>query len=173
MVENAGWYCGSKRISVTATCLHWKKITGLYILTIKIEIGSFCIIHLLKCVRNDWLSEKSPKLKFYNSNVGDFADVRAVDKSENPSILKCSPLTHSTHPTHVELQTCITHFQWSNGCLLETNEIFSMGSKFSIVGILLTSYLDSRGEEVRLRNLQCSVQEESSVTISPHLELFS
>ena len=62
-------------------------------------------VHLLKCVRNNWLSEKSQKLTFDNSIVGDFADVRVVYKSENASILKCSPLTHSAvYPTHLELQ---------------------------------------------------------------------
>ena len=35
-------------------------------------------VHLLKCIRNNWLSEKCLKLTFDGDVVGDFTDVRTL-----------------------------------------------------------------------------------------------
>ena len=62
-------------------------------------------VHLLKCIRNNWISEKCKKMSLDKIVVGDFADVISLYKDEENSILKQTPLTRSSvFPSRLQLQ---------------------------------------------------------------------
>lgn len=63
-------------------------------------------VHLLKCIRNNWLSEKTQTLSLDGGiNNGKFSDIKELYKSECDSILKPTPLTYSSvYPSTLQLQ---------------------------------------------------------------------
>ena len=65
----------------------------------------FDTVHLLKCLRNNWITEKCKKLSFDGETVGSFADVQELYEAEKNSILKATCLTSSSvYPTRLQLQ---------------------------------------------------------------------
>jgi len=65
----------------------------------------FDTVHLLKCIRNNWISEKCQKLCFDNESVASFSDVIDLYKEEKNSILKTTSLTYSSvYPSKLQLQ---------------------------------------------------------------------
>lgn len=85
----------------------------------------FDIVHLLKCIRNNWNTEKYQPLSLDGEIVGSFSDVRKLYESEEDSILKATPLTWSavypsrlqlqnaTHVLHVLVQRLQPHFDFT------------------------------------------------------------
>ena len=58
-----------------------------------------------KCIRNNWISEKTKTITFDDTTIGYFKDVQDLYKSEQDSILKTTPLTMSAvYPTNLQLQ---------------------------------------------------------------------
>ena len=49
-------------------------------------------VHLLKCIRNNWISEKTTTITFDDITIGYFKDVQDLYKFEKDSILKTTPL---------------------------------------------------------------------------------
>ena len=65
----------------------------------------FDTVHLLKCIRNNWISEKCQKLSLDQSTVGSFSDINELHVAEKENILKCTPLTHTAvNPSRLQLQ---------------------------------------------------------------------
>ena len=50
-------------------------------------------VHLLKCIRNNWITEKCTKITIDGVTYGFFDDGRAVNNSAKDNILKTTPLT--------------------------------------------------------------------------------
>lgn len=74
----------------------------------------FDTVHLLKCIRNNWITEKSKRLTFDGESIGDFGDVQALYKTEQGNILKCTPLTSSSvYPSRLQLQNVQLYSMWS------------------------------------------------------------
>ena len=48
----------------------------------------FDTVHLLKCLRNNWITEKCKKLSFDGETVGSFADVQELYEAEKIAFLK-------------------------------------------------------------------------------------
>jgi len=63
-------------------------------------------VHLLKCIRNNWITEKQKQLKLGDSSdPGDWADVQKLYDLEKNSLLKLTPLTKaSVQPSSMERQ---------------------------------------------------------------------
>ena len=60
-------------------------------------------VHLLKCIRNNWYSEKCKKLTFDGKVIGSFTDVQQEREKDN--IFKCTPLNSSAiYPSRLQLQ---------------------------------------------------------------------
>ena len=65
----------------------------------------FDTVHLLKCLRNNWISEKCQKLSLDNKAVGSFSDVKSIHQYEKENILKSIPLSHAAvYPSSLQLQ---------------------------------------------------------------------
>ena len=77
-------------------------------------------VHLLKCMKNNWITQKCTKLTIDGVTYGFSYDVRAVYNSEKVNFLKTTPLIHMLQFT---LQSCnfkmyITSFVFSTRRLL-------------------------------------------------------
>ena len=65
----------------------------------------FDSVHLLKCIRNNWISEKSKTLTFDDKTYGKFSDVQELYESEKDSFLKTTTLNYSSvYPSRLQLQ---------------------------------------------------------------------
>ncbi len=65
----------------------------------------FDTVHLLKCLRNNWISEKSQTLTFDGNLFAKFSDVEYVYQQENMSLLRATPLNRATvYPARLQLQ---------------------------------------------------------------------
>ena len=65
----------------------------------------FDTVHLLKSIRNNWITEKCQRLALDKQSVGSFLDVKKLYEAEKDSILKTSPLTQSAiNPSKLQLQ---------------------------------------------------------------------
>ena len=53
-------------------------------------------VHLLKCIRNNCITEKCTKLTIDGVTDGFFDDIRAVYNSEKDNVLKTTPLTYAS-----------------------------------------------------------------------------
>ena len=53
-------------------------------------------VQLLKCIRNNCITEKCTQLTIDGVTYGFFDDVRAVNDSEKDNILKTTPLTYAS-----------------------------------------------------------------------------
>ena len=63
-------------------------------------------VHIMKCIRNNWLSEKTQQI-LYNGRTAKFEDVRALYLTERDNILKTTRLTYeysSVFPNSLQLQ---------------------------------------------------------------------
>lgn len=63
-------------------------------------------VHLLKSIRNNWITEKTKRLQLEpNSPPGKWTDIENLYKSERDSILRCTPLTQaSVFPSPIQRQ---------------------------------------------------------------------
>ena len=65
----------------------------------------FDTVHLLKCIRNNLISEKNKMMTFDNDTIGVFKEVQDLYKCERENILKTTPLTMSAvYPTPLQRQ---------------------------------------------------------------------
>ena len=64
----------------------------------------FDTVHLLKCIRNNWITEKCQRLTLNKQSIGSFSDVKKLYEAEKDSILKTSPLTQAAiNPSNLQL----------------------------------------------------------------------
>ncbi|KAF2364585.1 hypothetical protein FHG87_004659 [Trinorchestia longiramus] len=62
-------------------------------------------VHLLKCICNNWFSEKGQKISLDNETTASFADVKELYESEKGSILTPTALTQfAVNPSRLQLQ---------------------------------------------------------------------
>lgn len=120
-------------------------------------------VHLLKCIRNNWISEKSQMLSFDGVVVGNFADVKSLYKSESGSILKCTPLTRSSvYPNRLELQNVQLALRVFNEKVISALRKNGFESTAAFIRQVLDWWhvvnVSSKGEDMRFHDSFRSVQ---------------
>jgi len=137
----------------------------------------FDTVHILKCLRNNWITEKCQKLSLDNEIVGSFSDVINLYKTEKDNILKTTSLTHtSVYPSRLQLQNVQHVLRVFNekvvaalklqGAQETANFIESILNWWNIVNV------SSKGQDIRLRDPSRSVQEENSQNLQSFLDRF-
>ena len=74
----------------------------------------FDYVHLLKSIRNNWITEKTQELEFYigEKKIARWVDIINLYKLETKNIVKMSKLTEvSVYPKPIERQKVITCLQ--------------------------------------------------------------
>ena len=87
-------------------------------------------VHLLKCVRNNWITEKQGLLKFnYHGEMysAEWEHLKQLYKSESDSLITLSKLTYeAVYPTPIERQKVSTCLKVCNFYLFILFRIFSI-----------------------------------------------
>ena len=79
----------------------WLTTDGLFLL--------FDFVHIIKSIRNNWITEKTKELKFYDENgnekIAKWAHLEALLEAESESLFKLSKLNEvSVYPKPIERQ---------------------------------------------------------------------
>ena len=87
----------------------WRTVDDIFLL--------FDFVHIFKCVRNNWITEKTGEIKFHHDNeeyVAKWEDIIKLQKSEDSDLVKMSKLTYvAANPKPIERQkveTCLKVF---------------------------------------------------------------
>lgn len=134
-------------------------------------------VHLLKCVRNNWITEKCQKLSIDKKTVGSFSDVKSLYEAEKDSILKSTPLTcASVSPSRLQLQNVQHVLAVFNDRVVAALRLQGASDTAAFIQQILdwwnTVNVSAKGQDIRMRDLNRSVQEEHSSSLQPFLELF-
>ena len=134
-------------------------------------------VHLFKCIRNNWLSEKCRRLSLDNETVGAFADVQHIYEKEKDSILRSTPLTFSSvYPTPLQLQNVKHVVAVFNdkvvAALMAENKFDTAALIFEIVVWWKTCNVASNGENLRFNDPDRSVQTKSSTNLQRFVDFF-
>ena len=137
----------------------------------------FDTVHLLKCIRNNWISEKCQKISLDNETIASFVDVKELYESEKYSILKTTPLTQfAVNPTRLQLQNVQHVLKVFNervvaalklrGCHATAKFIQTVLNWWNVVNV------SAIGQNQRLNDLYRAVQDPQSTTLQTFLMIF-
>ena len=137
----------------------------------------FDSVHLLKCLRNNWISEKEKKLSFDGQTVGSFADVEDVYEAEKESVLKTTTLTSSSvYPTRLQLQNVSHVLRVINDRTVAALRLRGKHQTADFIQQVLTWWkmvnVKTIGESSRFRDPDRSVQEADFTKLQGYLVLF-
>ncbi len=138
----------------------------------------FDTVHLLKCIRNNWISEKTQTLTLDGQKVGVFEDVRQLYLSEKDSILKTSPLTYaSVFPSKLQLQNVQHVLKVFNEKVVAALRLMKKDGTADFIQQILTWWnivnVSSKGQDQRMRDPNRAVQDAQSTNLQSYLTLFS
>ena len=138
----------------------------------------FDTVHLLKCIRNNWISEKCQKVCIEQSRTpASFADVRELYEAEKGSILKTTTLTQAAvNPSRLQLQNVQHVLRVFNekvvaalelrGCLATAHFIRTVLNWWNTVNV------SGKGQDQRLNDPHRAVQMPDSTNLQTFLTMF-
>ena len=133
-------------------------------------------VHLLKCIRNNWISEKCQKLSLDGKTIGSFSDVRALYESEKNNILKTTSLTFaSVYPSRLQLQNVQHVLKVFNDKVVAALRLQGAYDTASFIQQVLDWWnvvnVSAKGQDIRLRDPNRSVQDEKATNLHSLLDL--
>ena len=134
-------------------------------------------VHLLKCIRNNWITEKCRKLTFDGVSIGNFEDVRAIYSKERESILKTTPLTYaSVYPSQLQRQNVQHVLRVFNEKVIAALRLENKNSTADFIQQVLTWWniqnVSSKGQDIRMRDPSRAVQTPESTNLQLYADLF-
>lgn len=125
----------------------------------------FDTVHLLKCLRNNWITEKCQKLSLDNKTVGSFSDVKNLYQAEKDNILKSTPLSFAAIcPSRLQLQNVQHVLRIFNEKVVAALKLQGAFETATFIQQILdwwnTVNVSAKGQDVRLRDPNRSVQDE-------------
>ena len=135
-------------------------------------------VHILKCLRNNWITEKCNKLTIDGVIVGCFDDVRALYATEKENILKTTLLTYaSVYPSKLQLQNVQHVLNVFNEKVVAALRLMKKNDTADFIDQLLTWWkiqnVSSKGQDARMRDFNRAVQTKDSTNLQPYLDLFT
>lgn len=135
-------------------------------------------VHILKCIRNNWITEKLRKLTFDGVTIGSFDDVREVYNSERDNILKTTPLTFaSVYPSQLQLQNVQHVLKVFNEKVVAALHLIKKHDTANFIDKILTWWkiqnVYAKGQDTRMRDPSRAVQTPESENLLPFLDLFT
>ena len=139
----------------------------------------FDTVHLLKCIRNNWISEKCQKISL-DSQSGSpacFADVKELYEAEKDSILKTTRLTQAAvNPSRLQLQnvqhvlrvfdTKVVAALELRGCRDTAQFIQTIVNWWNVVNV------SGKGQDLRMNDPHRAVQDVESTNLQTFVTLF-
>ena len=135
-------------------------------------------VHILKCLRNNWITEKLRKLTLDGVTYGSFDDVRELYAAEKDNILKTTPLTYaSVYPSKLQLQNVKHVLRVFNEKVVAALHVHKKHDTANFIDKLLTWWkiqnVSAKGQDARMRDPSRAVQTKESTNLQPFLELFT
>ena len=137
----------------------------------------FDTVHLLKCIRNNWITEKSQRLTLDNMTVGSFSDVKTLYELEKNSILKTTRLTYaSVNPSKLQLQNVqhvlrIFHEKVIAGLALQGCSATAEFIQF-VLNWWNTVNVSAKGQDIRMKDPHRAAQVLSSDSLDMYAKKF-
>ena len=138
----------------------------------------FDTVHLLKCIRNNWLSEKCQKISFEQNNTpASFADVKELYQAEKDSILKTTTLTQAAvNPSRLQLQNVQHVLRIFNDKVVAGLELQGHFATANFIRTVLNWWnvvnVSGKGQDQRLNDPHRAVQVPISTNLQPFLTMF-
>ena len=134
-------------------------------------------VHLLKCIRNNWITEKCLRLSIDGKIAGSFTDIRNLYKAEKESILKTTPLTQSAvYPSKLQLQNVTHVIHVFNEKVIASLRLRGNNETADFIEQVLEwwtiVYVSSKGQDIRFNNPNKSAQYPSSTNLQKCLKIF-
>ena len=137
----------------------------------------FDTVHLLKCVRNNWISEKTKQISLDQQSTVSFADIEEIYKDEKDSIIKMTPLTlASVAPSKLQLQNVQHVLKVFNDkvCAALTLKKREETANFlqTIINWWNVVNVSGKGQDKRLNDPFRSVQTTESTSLDKFIDIF-
>ena len=95
-------------------------------------------VHQLKCLRNNWTTEKCQKLSFDKNSVPSFLNGKDLYQAEKDTILKTTPLTCSAvYPSKLQQQKGYDVLKVSSDRVITTFKLQGAGDTASFIQLIL------------------------------------
>ena len=137
----------------------------------------FDTVHLLKCIRNNWISEKCQKISLDNKTTASFADVKKLYESEKGSILKTTPLTKfAVNPSRLQLQNVQHVLKVFNEKVVASLKLRGCHDTAKFIQIILNWWnlvnVSGKGQDQRMNDPYRAVQDPQSTSLQTFLLIF-
>lgn len=137
----------------------------------------FDTVHLLKCIRNNWITEKTQEIKLEDDAKASFEDIVQLYKEEKDNILKTTPLTRSSvFPSNLQLQNVKHVLRVFNDKVVAALRLRGCSQTAIFVERVLnwwkTVNVSGKGQDQRLNDPHHSVQEKDSTSLDTFVSLF-
>jgi len=134
-------------------------------------------VHLLKCIRNNWISEKCQKISLDNITTASFTDVQELYESEKFSILKTTTLTKfAVNPSRLQLQNVKHVLKVFNEKVVASLKLRGCHDTATFIETILNWWnvvnVSGMGQNHRFNDPYRAVQDSQSTTLQPFLEIF-
>jgi hypothetical protein len=137
----------------------------------------FDTVHLLKCIRNNWITEKCQMISLDKQSKASFADVKQLYEAEKDSILKTTPLTQSAvNPSKLQLQNVQHVLRVFNDKVVAALKLQGCHETATFIQTILnwwnTVNVSGKGQNQRLNDPHRAVQEPGSTSLNTFLRIF-
>ena len=136
----------------------------------------FDTVHLIKCIRNNWITEKTKTLKLNNLKA-EFEQVMDVYNAEKGSILKTTSLTQAAvHPSKLQLQSVQHVLKVFNEKVVAALRLKKYDATADFIQTIVdwwnTVNVDRKGQDTRFNDPCRAVQVEGSCSLDFYLDMF-
>ena len=137
----------------------------------------FDSVHILKCIRNKWITEKLQKLSFVKKIVGSFSDIKSLYEAEKYSILKTTTLASaSVNPSKLQLQNVKHVLSIFSDRVVAPLKLQGSSETAEFVQFILnwwnTMNVSEKGRDIRVRDPNRAPQTAASTNLQSFLEQF-
>lgn len=136
----------------------------------------FDTVHLLKCIRNNWITEKTKTLKLSHLRA-EFDQVIEVYNAEKGSILKTTTLTQAAvRPSKLQLQNVQHVLKVFSEKVVAALRLKKFDATADFIQTVLnwwnTVNVDRKGQDIRFNDPSRAVQVKGSCSLDFYLDLF-
>ena len=137
----------------------------------------FDTVHLLKCIRNNWISEKCQKISLDKQTTASFAHIREIYEEEKDGILKTTTLTQAAvNPSRLQLQNVQHVLRVFSEKVVAALKLKNHLETADFVQTILNWWnvvnVSGKGQDLRLKDPYRAVQAPESSTLPTFLRIF-
>lgn len=134
-------------------------------------------VHILKCIRNNWLTERCQKISIDTIHVASFSEIRDLYSEEKSNILKTAPLTlAAVYPSKLQLQNVTHVLKVFNDKVVAALRLKGANDTANFIQEILnwwnTVNVSANGLDIKFKNPYQAVQDKNSTTLQSFLEKF-